>query len=354
MALRETGIDFSAESWDQPTEFYEGCWVIANKHCPALNQSMEVNNRVFVFRLRDRAGQATLLVFGCGRAETIEAVKQIEQETGLSVSWVVSNGGGHHLFLDLWYQAFPQARIPIPAKRIPFTRNGQNLKEKYAARWELMHGTKPQQLIEEFGDQIDIVIFDQLFGYKDKISGELFEGGALDHSSKPTNYGGFKMMMKFGKMMGDTSQPNDEVTFFHRKSGLAIAGHNFQFSYMPKGYKVPKEFKMKTGPFPLNLMMKMMMKPGDFKSTLEGQPGPIADSAMHFAQWQAVLDWEIRAWTTAHDPPTICGPDLNGAEIKQAIRESLHRSGEDDPTGARLTWNIKNKKKQPAQSPQSA
>ena len=80
----------------------------------------------------------------------------------------------------------------------------------------------PRQLVEEFSDKIDIVIFDQLFGYTDETSGEAFEGGALDHSSKPTSYGCLKMMMKFGSLMIDVPQPTDEVTFFHKKTGLVI------------------------------------------------------------------------------------------------------------------------------------
>ena len=81
------------------------------------------------------------------------------------------------------------------------------MQEKYSDRWELMHGPKLQLLLEEFGDEIDTVIFDQLFGYTDETSCESFEGGALDHSSKPTSYGGLKMMMKFGNLMKDVSNP---------------------------------------------------------------------------------------------------------------------------------------------------
>jgi hypothetical protein len=51
MALADTGIDFSNEDWDQPIEFFDGCWVIASKHNPGLNLAFEVNNRTFVFRL---------------------------------------------------------------------------------------------------------------------------------------------------------------------------------------------------------------------------------------------------------------------------------------------------------------
>jgi hypothetical protein len=98
---------------------------------------------------------------------------------------------------------------------------------------------------------------------------------------------------------------------------------------------------MKAGGFPLNLMMKMMMPKGVFRSSLEGQPGPIADPAAHAAQWEMVLGWDVKAWTTAHDPPGVGGPDCEGEEIKAMVRASIHRSGEDDPTGKRLKWNIK-------------
>ena len=119
MALKETGIDFSGEDWDTPAQFFDGCWVIANLHCPALNKTMEVNNRTFVFRLKNKAGEDVLFVFGCASQAAVDAVKKLEQDTGLKVAWVVSNGGAHHMFLDLWYQAFPDARIPIPARRSP-------------------------------------------------------------------------------------------------------------------------------------------------------------------------------------------------------------------------------------------
>ena len=135
MALADTNIDFSKEDWDQPTEFFEGCWVIATKHNPGLNEALELNNRVFVFRLKNKSGEDTLLVFGACGPTSIEAVKKLEEQTGLRVSWIVGNGGGHHLFLGLWYEAFPNARILVPARRIPSTRNGEELQQKYADRW---------------------------------------------------------------------------------------------------------------------------------------------------------------------------------------------------------------------------
>jgi hypothetical protein len=150
--------------------------------------------------------------------------------------------------------------------------------------------------------------------------------------------------MAMGKAMKDTSQPNDEVTLLHRASGLVIGGHNYQFSFTPKGYKAPANFKLKNGGFPVGLMFSMMMPKGKFVSNLEGMPGPIADSKIHADEWKLVLDWDMRAWTSAHNPPTVVGPDMSGDELKTTIRASLARSGEDDPSGARLKWNVKNRK----------
>jgi len=55
-----------------------------------------------------------------------------------------------------------------------------------------------------------------------------------------------------------------------------------------------------------------------------------------------MLSWDIKAWTSAHNPVSIYAADLSRNEIKKTIRESLGRSGEDDPTGGRLKWDIKN------------
>jgi hypothetical protein len=343
MGSNHSQLDFSAEDWDRPAKIFDKSWVIATKHNPGLMKAMELNNRTFVFQLRGRQSKDVLLVLGCGGPSTIAAVHEIEKQSGAAVAFIVGNGGGHHLFLDLWYTAFPSARVLIPAKRVPSTRNGKVLAQKFKDRWELMHGPKPSQLIEEFGNEIDVVIFDQLFHFGDETIGAEM-GSPVDHRSAPMTAGGLSIMRMMMKMMGDRSQPNDEVCFFHRASGLVIAGHNFQMMYEPKGYSPPPQFAMKGGGFPINLMMKMMMPKGKFVSNLEGQPGPIADSKIHAAEWEAVLAWDIKAWSSAHNPPTVCGPDLSGDAIKAAIRESLHRTGEDDPSGARLKWNLKHKK----------
>jgi hypothetical protein len=339
MALPETGLDFLGEDFDKAHKFFEGCWVIGNKHAAGLNRALEVNNRTFVFQLKDKSGADTLLAFGPGRQPVIDAVKTIESDTGLKLGWVIGNGGGHHMFLSLWYDAFPEARVLVPAKRVPDTRNGLELAERYKDRWELLEGPRCEVLAEEFGDQIDTAVFDQLFTYPDQEAAKF--GAAKDHSSEEVHLGGFKLMKFFGALTKNVSQPNDEVFLFHKASGLVIAGHNFQFIYKPKGYKAPTKHKLNGGGFPLSIMFNMMMPAGSFKSALEGQPGPIADPEVHASTWSAVLDWDIKAWTSCHDVPTVCGPDVDGDGIKELVRASLARSGEDDPTGGRLKWTKK-------------
>lgn len=338
MDLGADMVDFSNEDWDTAAQIADGVWVVATRHSPGLASGLELNNRTFIFRLKNRNDEDQLLCFGCGNAATIAAVQEVEGETGIKVGWVVGNGGNHHLFLDLWYQAFPEARILIPAQRVPHTKNGKALAEKYADRWELMRGPKPQQLIEAFGDQIDCVIFDQLLANKEP---DADTGVAQDHRAKSTKLSGFARLKLFSKVSKDFSQPTDEVFFFHRGTGLLIAGHNFQFIYRPKGYKAPARFKMQSGGFPLNILLKILLPDGSFKSALEGQPAPIADSKVHAEEWEAVLDWDIRHWTSCHNPPQVVGPNLSGEEIKAAVRASLARTGEDDPTGKRLKWNKK-------------
>ena len=46
----DANIDFSNEDWGKSVKFYDGCWVIAEKHNPGLNKTMEVNNRITIWR----------------------------------------------------------------------------------------------------------------------------------------------------------------------------------------------------------------------------------------------------------------------------------------------------------------
>ena len=56
----------------------------------------------------------------------------------------------------------PTVTTTTAGARIPHTANGVNLKAAYPDRWETFDGGRPAFVAENFGDQIDIVNFDQV------------------------------------------------------------------------------------------------------------------------------------------------------------------------------------------------
>jgi len=349
-AHSRTVLDFSGENFnmEEPWEFFDGCWVITHRHSAAGNGNLQLNNRTFIFRLHDaRAKSEVLLVYGASAKVCVEGVQRLESRIGIPVRWIIGNGGQHHLFLELWYDAFPDARVVLPGLRIPHTKNGRRLADKYKERWELMYGPRPEQLIEAFGEQIDVLIFDQILGRDEEVQSAAItapeDAAAID---KPLNNSGWKDLRNTAKLLSIApTARSDEVAFFHRAAKLVIAGHNYQFSYTPRGYKPPPHLLLKQGRFPMSVLASFLLPKGAFDSNLLTQPAPLHDPAEHVRQWETVLAWPFEAWTSFHDRPTICGPDENGAELKRLIRKSLARTGEDDPTGARLIWNKKHGKK---------
>ena len=79
---------------------------------------MKVNNRTFVFKLKLKeslggvaAGNDCLFVYAPGNQKIIDGVKKLEKDTGLKAVALMNNGGGHHIFLKLWYDSFPEMAI---------------------------------------------------------------------------------------------------------------------------------------------------------------------------------------------------------------------------------------------------
>ncbi|CAM9793859.1 unnamed protein product, partial [Heterosigma akashiwo] len=339
-------LDFSKEDWDVAAQVSaeRDMWVIATKHHPGGIDGIEINNRTFVFRLMDEKAQLlqqadTLFVYGCGGGKTIELVRQLEEQTKTPVGWIVSNGSGHHIFLDHWFEAFPHARILVEGIRIPFTQNGMNLRKKWGERLETMSGPRPSLILEHFGNQLDLVMFDQLTHSK-----ELPKYTWMGPNDPIRKLGLLQWFRFFNEAFKDHSVPNAECTLFHKSSKLVIGGHNFQFMYIPTNYSPKPEHKLPfNAPFPLNLMMKkMLMARGKFNSLYENEPAPFQSIAKHVQEWEMVLGWDFKDWTSSHNPPTVIGPgqaeQLHPAVLKKRIRQSLRRTGEDDPSGRSLKF----------------
>jgi hypothetical protein len=105
--LRRTmSINLSIERPGVAAEVADGFWIIATQHHPGGSRSFpEINNRCLVFRIVEDSGPGLLVINGVD-ASAIPEVRRIEQETGLVVRYVLSPGGGHHVLLPAWVDAF--------------------------------------------------------------------------------------------------------------------------------------------------------------------------------------------------------------------------------------------------------
>ena len=285
--------DFSKEDLKgSPTEFAPGAWVLGHRHyaggmlgssfstcyfelgresrifsvrdhsqdflhsnfpfLSGISTNIVLNNRCFVFKLKLRealggvsAGKDALFVFGLGNDGAIEGVKRLENQTGLKAVALLCNGGGHHIYIKNWYDAFPAPfQVWVCPTKVPGTSNGQRLQKDYPDRWMLVDNSTTDhhvhQLLKYFGSgdnlQVDCILFNQLYGYSDKTSGE---SGCHQSPEAKVGDNGFKHVFKaLTALGGDVSTPTDDTIFYHMPSGLIITGHHWEFCYYPKGYEV--------------------------------------------------------------------------------------------------------------------
>ena len=205
-----------------------------------------MNNRAFAFKLKLNKsigglsiGENVLFIWGLGNDMVIEGVKILEKETGLKAVALMTNGGGHHLFLKHWYDNFPTMKIWVCPTKIPMTLNGQRLQKEYSDRWELVDNTTvphhAYQLLDYFGGgddmQVDCVVFNQFFTYDDKLS---IETGACQwiEGHEPKEMTAREFMKSMGKLQTDLSCRTDDIMFFHKPTKLLITGHHFEVSYI--------------------------------------------------------------------------------------------------------------------------
>jgi hypothetical protein len=180
-----TKPDFSKEDWvGTPSEYAPGAWVIGELHAAGGVSNLKLNCRCFVYKLKLHAdlggvkkGEDCLFIYGLGKEKAIQGVKELEKTTGLKAVALMCNGSGHHMNIKKWYEAFPAPfEVWASPVKVPITVNGKELRNDYPDRWQLVDNTTVPnhcyQLLMYFGEgdnlQVDCVIFNQLFGYKDE------------------------------------------------------------------------------------------------------------------------------------------------------------------------------------------
>jgi hypothetical protein len=268
--VTQPAIHLDRETFDRAAEVADGFWIIATRHRPGFSQSMpEVNNRCLVFRLRDRDGEVLLVANGVD-PKVIPEVKRLEQQTGLVVRYILSIGGGHHLMLPEWRDAFTEARVLVGPDRVPRINAAKRLMA--GPRVEIMDRDNP---LPQFAGQLDAVLFHGLCGFHDH----------------PNRYEGGKDMslFTFVRELMTLDDPCDELWLRHAATGTIIGGENL-------GWILSKE-TVKGFPF----IMRMMFKADTVY--VNAQARKVRDSASVAKAWTKVLAWGGNTLMGYHEPP---------------------------------------------------
>lgn len=293
-SLTASRIDLAHETPGRAVRVAQGFWIIATRHHPGGSQSFpEINNRCLVFELLDD-GTRVLLVINGVEPNAIAEVKRIERETGLRVRYVLSPGGGHHVLMPPWVEAFPEASVLVGSARIPRTANGKKL---IAMRGVATYGA--DRLLPQFAGELEFVSFSGLFGAPD------------NHSPGEGGPDGIRLMMKMmWAMLFSMKDPVDELWTFHVPTRTLIGGENLGWMYPKAAYsELPGMFKSMIEPDSVYL----------FKDARK-----VANSKIVEACWRQILRWPAETVLTYHDPP---GHGFHG-DGRAAIESAARRRGQ--------------------------
>jgi hypothetical protein len=265
-------INLGEERVGEAAQVAEGFWIIATEHHPGGSQQFPaINNRCLVFRVVP-AGVPELVVINGVDAGAIAEVKKLERQTGASVRHVLSPGGGHHVLLPPWVEAFPLASVWVGPDRIPRTASGKKL-----LALPRVATFDPSAILPQLRGQLEFVAFRGLFGAPDNKSPA--EGGR----------DGILMLLNLMlAMMFKMRDPVDELWTFHVPSRTLIGGENLGWMY-PKAAHAG-----------LPGMLKGMVMPDAVYLFKDARK--VADARVVDACWRSILEWPAESVLTYHDP----------------------------------------------------
>jgi hypothetical protein len=287
-------VDLAGETPGRAVRVAEGFWIVATRHHPGGSRNFPaINNRCLIFEVVEN-GTPHLLVINGVEPAAIAEVKRVETETGRRVRYILSPGGGHHVLMPAWVQAFPEASVLVGPERIPRTANGRKLLAMPGV--STYEADRP---LPQFAGQLEFVSFSGLLGAPDNRSPG--EGGPDGIRLM------FKMMVAMLFRMND---PVDELWTFHVPTRTLIGGENL-------GWMFPKA--VHAG---LPAMFKSMIEPDSvylFKDARKVGNAKIVDAC-----WQRILRWPAQTVLTYHDPP---GYGFQG-DGRAALEAAARRRGQ--------------------------
>jgi hypothetical protein len=283
-------IDLAEETAGRAVRVAEGFWIVATRHHPGGSQSFpEINNRCLIFELVD-SGTRVLLVINGVEPGAIAEAKRIENETGLRVRYILSPGGGHHVLLPPWVEAFPRASVLVGPERIPRTANGRKLLAMpNVSTYDAKH------VLPQFAGQLEFLNFSGLLGAPDNRSPG--EGGP----------DGIRLMFNMiVALLFKMNDPVDELWTFHVPTRTLIGGENL-------GWMFPKAIHAG-----LPSLLKSMIEPDAVYLFKDARK--VGDAKIVDACWQRILKWPAETVLTYHDPPGHCFRGDGRAALEAAVR----------------------------------
>lgn len=300
----------------------DGVWSICERHSPGGNENLgKINNRAFVFRLKDGKSGDFLLQSGLPSKLGIPRVKKLEKDTGLKLRIILSSGDFHHMSMKDWLDAFPEGsgvRFIHSGIKFPKTRNGAEIlaNPTYKKQLELFDDTEIKALAE-YKDQLHFIVFNQAQCYPDVE----FMAGNAEEAKKPQP-GLFTFMRQFAAVK--FNQRFAAIWMYHPATKTIFTEHNFQMVYTRE--------QVAANPWILRTMMGQ--KPFDFGSTLKAQGFKPVDAKVHCETWQKVLALDVRYAIDYHSLPTINTRKWkNKEEFVKELTMELTKTGEHDPSG---------------------
>jgi hypothetical protein len=99
-----SGFDISKESVKGYAKVSEGVYMTSEEDFhPARQASLAIlNNRAFFFEVTNKDGKKHLLMSGIPGKSEIPKAQQIEKDTGLKITLIVTSGDFHHMSMEFW------------------------------------------------------------------------------------------------------------------------------------------------------------------------------------------------------------------------------------------------------------
>lgn len=316
-----SGFNLSNESYgNEYTLVAEGVYLLSEPHAPGGISHIfpDVNNRGFIFVVTNKNGREHLLMSGLPTHKSITKARKVEQDTGLSLTLIVSSGDAHHMALRDWLEAFPQTQFVMSGLKFPRTRNGKSIlaNEDYANRIELATGFDFPSL-EQYSDTVRFFGFNQFLSAPDAD----FTSQDIHNTSKLPK---FKFLQNFGGL-----KPTEKILCvwtYHVPTKQLIYEHNFHFF-------LTKEHHKQFG-FPFSLILPKEKVCSCAKEKLPRGPRDMDEIQAHCHQMARIVELDVRALMEYHSlPGAMAARYKSQTDYQKSFLKILSATGEHDPTG---------------------